>query len=438
MRVLYRHPDSCHNERRYIVTWLFEEVLGWQVDCRAEERDDQQFEVEGENGSLNLPDSFFGMAEDRWLSRKTMPQEPLVETQGLPALYGSGATIDVLGSLFFLLSRYEEAVEAKRDDHSRFPSQASVLGRAGLLHRAIGNEYIECFWEAMNRSWPGITRRERTFRVVPSHDVDCPSKFWKTWRRTFRAVFHRLRTGRLREGARHLWDRLGYQRWHRWEDDPWDTISWLLETSEGAGWQSTFYYISEQTHPIRDPGMPIEHGHVVDQWQRIAATGHKLGVHPGYGTFNRPDLVASAAGALRSQMEKLEIRQDDLGGRQHYLRWESPLTARAYEAAGLSHDASMGFPEQAGFRAGVCYEYPWYDVQERRALGLRERPLILMDVTLSRPDYMGLGLGEKGYHYARDLKDQCRRFRGDFSVLWHNSHLETEEDRDFYRQLLSA
>ena len=51
---------------------------------------------------------------------------------------------------------------------------------------------------------------------------------------------------------------------------------------------------------------------------------------------------------------------------------------------------------------------------------------------------MGLGLGEKGYHYARDLKDQCRRFRGDFSVLWHNSHLETEEDRDFYRQLLSA
>ena len=150
MRVLYRHPESCHNERRYIVTWLFEEVLGWQVDCRAEERDDQQFEVEGENGSLNLPDSFFGMAEDRWLSRQTMPQEPLVERQGLPALYGSGATIDVLGSLFFLLSRGWTSLTRSMSLFLEFPTlvltvcqdNSSSVGSLRTVFRSILGVYL--------------------------------------------------------------------------------------------------------------------------------------------------------------------------------------------------------------------------------------------------------------------------------------------------------
>ncbi len=40
--------------------------------------------------------------------------------------------------------------------------------------------------------------------------------------------------------------------------------------------------------------------------------------------------------------------------------------------------------------------------------------------------------------YAHALKQECRRFGGDFSVLWHNNNLEDEESREFYTQLLKS
>ncbi len=434
-------PCNCIAERTYIVEWIFGEVFGLEYRLMANE------EVEGRwvlgNDSvpgkkIEFPDVFFSQARGDWLGRDTLPEMPLRQCQGLPALYGNEQEIDVLGSLFFLLSRYEESVIEERDEHDRVPSSATILGREGLLHRALGNEYIEAFWGVMQKVWPGLRRRSRSFRVMPSHDMDSPSKSWKTWRRTLRASFHRLRKGHLREGGHLLWQRLFGQRFYSWRDDPWDTVSWLLEVSEAEGWKSTFYYIPEQTHPYRDPGMPIDHGHVIDQWNRIAAVGHQLGVHPGYETYDHPERIASSVRRLRHQMGRLGIEQDAIGGRQHYLRWQSPTTARAYEAAGLAHDASIGFADTAGFRAGICYEYPFYDVVKRRPLTLRERPLVLMDVSLIRQGYMGLGLGAEGYDYAHALKQECRRFGGDFSVLWHNENLEDEESREFYTQLLKS
>jgi|AACY02.3.fsa_nt_gi hypothetical protein len=35
----------------------------------------------------------------------------------------------------------------------------------------------------------------------------------------------------------------------------------------------------------------------------------------------------------------------------------------------------------------------------------------------------------------RRYRDTCHRLNGDFVLLWHNSHLDTEADRRFYRAL---
>lgn len=439
MIVVYRHPDSCPRERRYLVGWLVEEVFGWELRCETEERTDQSIEVEGREGALAIPDSFFSRAAENWLGADTLPSEPLPkDEEGTPMLYSDDGVLDVVGSLFFLLSRYEEAAVEVRDEHDRFPSEASVLRREGLLSRAIGNEYIEALWADMLRRWPDLKRRERSFRMRPSHDIDHPSKYWGRWREVLRAAGHKMRTGRIGEGTAQVWHRLGYDRWIKWQDDPYETVTWLIETSEKLGLQNTFYFIPFRTDATRDPAMPLTHPHVEDQWKRIAGAGHDLGVHPGYGSYDRADLLVRSAEKIRTQLARLGIEQEEIGGRQHFLRWRTPITARGYESAGLSHDSSMGFADHAGFRCGVCYEFPWYDVVERRPMKLRERPLVLMEVTMLRNEYMGLGLGAEGFDYAKSLKDECRRYQGDFSLLWHNNELETEEARDFYAQLLAA
>ena len=71
------------------------------------------------------------------------------------------------------------------------------------------------------------------------------------------------------------------------------------------------------------------------------------------------------------------------------------------------------------------------------ALRMRERPLMVMDVSLLNPDYMGLDY-EQAWHQASRLLETCRRHQGDFVLLWHNNNLASARDRALYLRLLGA
>lgn len=437
MNFVCRHPNHCVNEIRYIVGWVLEEVFGGTVDFAAGEESEYRLEVKGEEGSVSLPDCFFALATTSWLESNTLPKEPLSQIDGIPVLYGRGDRIDVFGSLFFLLSRYEEVVVEERDEHDRFPSGASVLTRVGLLKRAIGNEYLESLWNLLVSQWPQLQRQARSFRVLPSHDIDQPSAYWVPWKQRLRRSFRQLKRGQIGKAVGGAWTRLGYGRWISWERDPADTISWLLETAESHGVMSSFYYIPRKTHRL-DLGMPLDHPHVEDQWKRVSEAGHELGIHPGYLACEKPKEILEGAKIVRQQFDKLGVSQEMLGGRQHYLRWKSPSTARAWQEAGLDYDSSLGFADQCGFRCGVCYEFPLYDPVAREALALRERPLVLMDRTVIDDDYMALGRTDEAVAAMIKLKGECRRYNGDFTVLWHNERFAEEREKEMYTALLAA
>jgi len=36
----------------------------------------------------------------------------------------------------------------------------------------------------------------------------------------------------------------------------------------------------------------------------------------------------------------------------------------------------------------------------------------------------------------RDLREKCHRYNGNFSLLWHNSHLKRAEDKKFFMEML--
>jgi hypothetical protein len=50
--------------------------------------------------------------------------------------------------------------------------------------------------------------------------------------------------------------------------------------------------------------------------------------------------------------------------------------------------------------------------------------------------YMGLGLGPDAFAGMTNLKDACRKYDGDFALLWHNSRLADPVSREFYREIL--
>jgi hypothetical protein len=426
-------------ERRYALEVLLGTFLG--LEHRIVERPGgADVVIRRDDGrSVTVADVLF-RREGTLLDRAALPREPLVRCDTplgeLPVLYGDPVVevdegsvrlgIDLFGGAFVLLTRLEEAVEGERDAHGRFPAAASLAARGGFLDRPLVNEYAELLWWALRRLWPGLERRPRSFRLLPTHDVDWP---WYARGRpldSIRDAVLDVRHGRGLAGAR-VRSTLAVLARGR-DAEPCNTFEFLMAESEARGLASAFYVMTGGTHPVHDPGYPVDDPWLLRVLGGIEARGHEIGIHPSYGTHDDADALGAEVERLR-ETTGVEPR----GGRQHFLRFAVPSTWRNWEAAGLAYDSTLGFSAAPGFRCGTCYEYPVFDLEERRRLELVERPLIAMEVSLL--DYQGLEPEQAASEMAR-LRETCRAFDGDFVFLWHNNRLTTERERAAYRAVL--
>ena len=205
-----------------------------------------------------------------------------------------------------------------------------------------------------------------------------------------------------------------------------------MRTSEAHGLRSAFYFMGGATDPARDANYPF------DDWLRrlireIDGRGHELGLHPSYRTYLDPEAMRRELETLRAVVEAESVEQDVVGGRQHYLRWECPTTWRIWAELGLAYDSTLGYAELCGFRCGTCHAFPVFDLEQRRPLELRERPLIAMEAALLTYQRKALAAA---VDELRELKAVCRRFGGTCTFLWHNNRLTRPEERAAYAAVL--
>jgi uncharacterized protein DUF7033 len=415
------HPPTYTEERRYVADVVLGELLGLEVECVAEERDDVELTVAGHNGALCYPDSLFARDAADWLTVRALPAEPLERVDGLPLVYG----LDLLGGAFFLLTRYEELVRGERDEHGRFRSDSSLAGREGFLDRPLVNEYAERMWADLRATWPRLERRVRAGRTLPSHDVDIPF------------CAKQPLTGRLRSAAADVVVRRDIRLAGRrvaQRVDLCDTFDFLMDESERNGVQSAFYVIASHGPANRVAGYSLDDPRIRALLRTIHERGHAIGLHGSYTSHDDPAALTGELATLRRACDAEGIEQAIWGGRQHYLRW-SPRLWPAYEAAGLAYDTSVGYADAPGFRAGICCEFPVFDLTARRRCELRERPLVAMEASLLQ--YLRLG-DEEALARLTALKHTCSRFGGDFTLLWHNNRLASQRERRLYRAILAA
>jgi hypothetical protein len=65
--------------------------------------------------------------------------------------------------------------------------------------------------------------------------------------------------------------------------------------------------------------------------------------------------------------------------RNHYLRFDPLAIWQQLENAGFSHDFSLGWPDQMGFRAAIGHCFKPWDHLSRRQTKINEIPLVYMD-----------------------------------------------------------
>ncbi len=456
MRILY--PRSCQNERKWIAKVLLEKFLA--VDYVTEVKDGE-FKIEAEGKELVFPDIFFRQTQVKWLERESLPQQPLQEwdtrelgweinlvTPVVPVIFGDSKMevsperirlgIDIFGASFFMLSRYEEVVTHDRDVFDRFPATASLAYRQGFLDRPIVNEYLEILWAAMKQLWPGLKRKKRETRTLVSCDVDVPYAWGtKSVRDLVRQIGGDLILRKdpvrgFKSGLNYFFAKSG-----NYTFDPfYDKFEWMMGLNEKAGNKIAFYFMTDPTAEAFDMRYCIDEPIIRKLIYSMNDRGHEIGFHASYNTYLDQKQTCREANRLRKVMSETGVLQDVRGSRQHFLRWSTPITGQNCEAAGMDYDTTLGFADHPGFRCGVCYEYPLYDVVERRELNLLERPLVVMEKSVFDKNYMGYSYGEDGFKIIEELKQKCYRFDGDFTILWHNNQFPTRQAMEIYQTII--
>ena len=59
-----------------------------------------------------------------------------------------------------------------------------------------------------------------------------------------------------------------------------------------------------------------------------------------------------------------------------------------------------------------------------------------MECSVIAERYLGLGYSDEALGMMLGYRETCQRVGGDFTLLWHNSHLASEADRKFYQALV--
>ncbi len=459
MKFIITIPDSYTTERNYIFLVILKEFLGLDYIVQPDGKANVYISDMEHKKCLIIPDGLFAMPERLWLTRESLPKQPLEvwnpQTMGfrsppVPVIYGVCNTqfdatnqlhnskdlcipIDIFGACFFMLTRYEELVKPDRDEHDRFPSKAMLCTQEGFAERPIVNEYIDILWECLQKLWPSITRKKREYRLCLSHDVD---NILAVVEKPLKQVFKRIGGDMIVRRDPVLALHSIHAAWQGIaENDPCNTFDFIMDVSDRNGIISTFNFISDMGEHRYDQKYSIEHSWARHCIRNIVQRGHLIGFHPTYASYLNAEKTKTEFQRLKKAAEEEGAKQNEWGGRQHYLRWKAPDTWLHWEEAGLNYDSTAGFADIVGFRTGCCYEYPVFDLKSKIKLRLRERSLNVMDCVIL--DHDGSFMNES-LETISHLNNICKKYNGDFALLWHNDNVISRQQIKSYTATISS
>jgi len=432
-------------EKKYLFDIIFVEFLGIGYELKVINSTlDYVIELPN-NKQIVIQDHFWHKTngEMDYLNLKYIPKDVVLAKSNfitepdIPVLYGNGlfevyadkiiCGVDIFASTFFFLARWLEYVTVQRDTIDRFQLKNSQLLKHGLTNRPVVNEYVELLWKMLKFLEYEGERKERKFVPIITHDIDQPLRLnnFKMFLKVFTKDLIKFKD--LSEAFKDLIIYPLNKINPRF--DPANVYDFLMDVSEMIGARSTFNFQNSQKTKY-DWGYDINSEFIQNIFRRIKDRGHNFGFHPSFYAFENSELWKKEYDGLCAA-----LGENILTGRQHYLRFKIPFTWQIWEDNGMMIDESMGFAEREGFRCGTCYEYSVYNILNRKKLKLKERPLLLMEKSISGyQNHLDTEIFNKKFD---SMVDVVKKYKGNFVFLWHNSSFDRKiYTKKFYQQLL--
>jgi hypothetical protein len=407
--VLFHSP---HKSKRlsYVLNYLFTERLGIPYELLESVSNIvppdnvtiNYSQIPLENAWNFIPDGLLNTSQILPISNNYLP----ADSNDSPF---NNKDFDVFSAIFFHLSRYEEYVTKKRDEHGRFHYADSVIFQKSFLKTPFIDQWIEQFKHQLIEKYHYQLSDFKSSVYYNQATIDVDSVFAykaKSLPRQLAAILRDCFSGRFSELITRLKVLLGKQR------DPNDNFDWQLSA---LGKNKACYFIQSGPYGPYDKNIsPLQKDFTAILHQLLSA-GHSIGLHPSYGSDSRPAAIASEKHILETA-----TGQSVNSSRQHFLKMDLPLTYRALIKCGINTDYSMGYSHVPGFRAGTAHPFKWFDLELDTETALLIQPFCCMDVAYKQ--FMHLSV-DACIEDSSAIKQTLKKLNAPFVFVFHNESL---------------
>lgn len=435
-------PHRFTPEIRYTVNCMLKEFIG--LSYKEEIIRSKHVILEYNDRQIILTNLFFeGKIEDLY-TVKNLPndiQQNTIEFNGqlfdITSLYGECSintdskniviNFDLIASTFFMLSRWEEGISETFDNLKRFNYKHAISVKYGFYDRPIVNEYIELLKALIDSIGINI-HAQKKYKPILSFDIDSISK-WKTNKTLIQKIHGYLKNNQFNYIFPSIISFLNVKVLKK--NDPsfnFDYISSLLYKYDITN--AIFYFKASITDSYYDKNeYDLSSSKLQNVISKLNNNGFIIGLHPSYNTFDNENQVLQEIDLLSQANNQKHIQHS----RQHYLRFQVPLTWQILDNANISWDSTMMYSYKAGFRCGICYEFPVFNYDSRLELNLREIPLLLMETNYLNKQSNDQDLIKD----VNRITKLVRRYNGINMLLWHNENLDYDDRKFNFEKLLT-
>lgn len=399
---------------QYVCQQVFEHWLGLQIEWTKnieQYKNHTGFKFNYSNNSLETND--FLLPKSTLLFENNLKNNPIfpVWYNKIPALFAVSVPnavfpFDLLATIFFHLTRYEEYLPFQTDTHGRFPASESWAYQNGCLQIPIVDLLVAELKLALQKKFPNIIFKQQQFQFSPTYDIDMAWAFrHKGWKRTIGGYFNDLIQGQFTSLKNRFKTHFLFQQ------DPFQIFDWLDGLHRKFNLQPTYFFLLGD-YGVYDKNNLVTAKPFQTLIQTIAGL-YKIGIHPSYQAAGHPLIIDKEKERL-AQITQQTIQRS----RQHYLKLQFPQTYRQLIQVGIKADYSMGYAMDIGFRAGTSLPFYWYDLVAETSTELLIHPFQVMEVTLK--EYLKLS-PEEATFVIQELIHSVKSVNGVFCSLWHNS-----------------
>jgi hypothetical protein len=319
---------------------------------------------------------------------------------------------DIFSASFYLLSRYEEYLDHRKDKFGRYSHFDSIAFNKNFLHLPLVNIWAKELQHLIISAFPGLEVSERVSRFLPTYDIDIAWKYkYKGWKRTIGGMINSIVKGEFAEVIKRIKVLFGFEK------DPYDVYEWLNALHLNNNLNPEYFFLIANKIIGKDKNIHPSKKAFKDLIAKQSSI-NKAGIHPSWQSGDAVNVLQAEIATMEKITGKAVYKS-----RFHYLRFNLPLDYEKLIDLGIIEDYSLGYGTINGFRASVSTPFYWYNLKNEFATSLRVYPFCWMDATCYYQLHHSAKEAFEELSMFKNIVNQCN---GDFIILSHNNFFSDE------------